>query len=301
MQDDPRITVGLAFKNAASTLVPAVQSVFGQRFDRWELILIDDGSTDGSLQIARQIVDDRVRVYSDGSNKGLAARLNEISRLARAPMIARMDADDIMFASRLDRQLATFREDESVDVVAGPAIVVDQENRICGVTGEVPVGSFEHDPALFFGNRIIVHPTLIARREWMLANPYDERLQRSQDKELFLRVHPNTKFAKSDAPVLFYRDVGRFDKTGYIEQRRMDRWLLRRYGAGRLPRSAVQRLILASIAKEYVFRFADFVHLSVALKSLLSRRQMSPLEPAQEQLARRELSQILAVSVPGLA
>src|SRR5690606_40978508 len=64
------------------------------------LILIDDGSTDGSLEIAKSVTDPRVRVYSDGVNMRLAARLNQINSLARYDYIARMDADDLMSSVR---------------------------------------------------------------------------------------------------------------------------------------------------------------------------------------------------------
>src|SRR5699024_12652561 len=79
----PAISIGLPFYNAEEFLLDSIKSIFAQTYQNWELILIDDGSTDNSLSIAQSIDDPRVRLYSDGKNKKLAARLNEIAKLAR--------------------------------------------------------------------------------------------------------------------------------------------------------------------------------------------------------------------------
>src|SRR3990172_8588478 len=92
----PLLTIGISFYNAERTLGDAIRSVFAQNICEWELILIDDGSKDRSLNIAKAIVDPRVRVISDGKRMTLAPRLNQIAALAKAPLLARMDADDFM-------------------------------------------------------------------------------------------------------------------------------------------------------------------------------------------------------------
>src|SRR4030066_138114 len=97
----PLVTVGIPFFNNQDTLPDAIRSIFAQSFQDWELLLLDDGSTDGSLQIAQSIDDPRVRVISDGCNRKLPARLNQIIDLARGQYIARMDADDLCGITRL--------------------------------------------------------------------------------------------------------------------------------------------------------------------------------------------------------
>src|SRR5438309_10301144 len=89
------VSIGIPFLNARRFLADAVRSVFAQTCDDWELLLVDDGSTDGSLDVVRSIDDPRVRVISDGTNRGLCARLNQIASLARGKYLARMDADDL--------------------------------------------------------------------------------------------------------------------------------------------------------------------------------------------------------------
>ena len=78
-----KITIAIPFYNAEEYLPDAIRSVFAQTFQDWELLLIDDGSTDASLAIANSVDDERVRVISDGKNKKLAARLNEVTQWAK--------------------------------------------------------------------------------------------------------------------------------------------------------------------------------------------------------------------------
>src|SRR5438045_1632919 len=90
------VSIGISFQNARATLADAVRSVLAQTCRDWELLLVDDGSSDGSLELARRIEHPRIQVISDGVNQGLASRLNQIALLARGTYLARMDADDLM-------------------------------------------------------------------------------------------------------------------------------------------------------------------------------------------------------------
>jgi len=87
----PLITVAMPIFNAGSYLRLAVLSIVRQTFADWELLIIDDGSTDNALQDIADIRDHRIRILRDGENKGLAARLNEAIDLARGRYFARMD------------------------------------------------------------------------------------------------------------------------------------------------------------------------------------------------------------------
>ena len=114
----PLLTVGIPFHNNEKTLLDAIRSIFSQTFQDWELILVDDGSTDDSLKLALSVEDPRVRVLpSDDQNRLLAARLNEITQAARGEFIARMDADDLhrdMGSNARQRMVSNF----TVDLIA---------------------------------------------------------------------------------------------------------------------------------------------------------------------------------------
>ena len=101
------VTIGISFYNAEDYLSDAIKSILVQTYSHWELILIDDGSKDNSLKIADTYAakDKRIRVISDGMNKKLPYRLNQITSEAKGDYIARMDADDVIAVDRIEKQV----------------------------------------------------------------------------------------------------------------------------------------------------------------------------------------------------
>jgi glycosyltransferase involved in cell wall biosynthesis len=243
---DMLITIGIPFREDVATLPLALRSVFAQSRGDWELILVDDGSSDGALELVRRVRDNRVRVLSDGRNLGLPARLNQITREARGEIIVRMDADDAMHPERLEEQ-ARVLDDPNVDVVASPAYAMTSERRVYGIKGQDPITD---DPSLFFRSGVIIHPTMAARRSWMLAHPYDISYLRTQDKELFCRTHPSSRFVKLTEPLLFYTDSRSFSPAFYHQSRRNDRRILLSHGWARLGTAAVLRGVGVTYLKE---------------------------------------------------
>lgn len=205
----PPITIGIPFYNAESTLLDAVRSVFAQTHQDWELILQDDGSTDKSLELARSIKDPRVKVYSDGQNRQLAARLNEISGLASHDYIARMDADDLMSPERIERQLKVLVSNPKLDMVSTGICSLTDSHEPVGVRG-VPCSHIISARSLLLGGSGIVHASLLGKRAWFLRNSYREDMRTGQDANLWVRA-----FGKDDLvvgfisdPLYYYREDG---------------------------------------------------------------------------------------------
>lgn len=187
----PAITVGIPFRNEERHLADAVRSILAQSLDDFELLLVDDGSVDRSLEIARSFTDPRARVISDGRQRGLPARLNQIVDLARADLVARMDGDDVCHPARLERQLAYLREHRDCDVVGTWIALVDDDAVPFAVleAAELPP---RPDVALVRG--VMAHASIVARRAWHLANRYDEELTRAEDRDLWVRTARTTRF-----------------------------------------------------------------------------------------------------------
>src|SRR5688572_27177242 len=116
----PDLTVLMPVYNAEQFLREAIESVLAQTFDRYEFIIIDDGSTDTSPQIIKGFAerDPRIRVFRQ-ENLGLVATLNRGLQLARAPLVARMDADDICLPIRFETQLRCFQNRSNLGVLGG--------------------------------------------------------------------------------------------------------------------------------------------------------------------------------------
>lgn len=119
------VSVIVVFKDEERFLQEAVDSVFGQRFDGWELLLVDDGSSDGSVEIARRQVERRpgaVRYlqHPGGANLGISASHKLGLDHARGTFVAFLDGDDVWLPAKLAEQTSLMREHPDVGLVYGP-------------------------------------------------------------------------------------------------------------------------------------------------------------------------------------
>jgi len=213
----PLISIGIPFYNSENFLEDAINSVVNQIYTNWELFLVDDGSNDSSLKIAKSFKenDNRIHVISDGNNKGLPARLNQLSQLATGKYYARMDADDMMHPERLAIQVAYLLENKEVDLLGSGLIAIDNDNNITGIRK----GSFMQNFTLkqVLTTTWCVHPTITGKSEWFKNNPYDERMKRAQDYELWIRTVEKSNFVRLENPLLFYREASTPSLTKYFK------------------------------------------------------------------------------------
>jgi glycosyltransferase involved in cell wall biosynthesis len=200
----PKITVALPVYNAGQHLRLAVLSIVGQTFRNWELLIIDDGSTDTALQGIADIHDSRILILRDGSNKGLAARLDEAIDLAQGPYFARMDQDDVSYPERFAHQIALLESSPELDVVAVRAITISEDNK---VVGSLP-GPLTHRKicAKPWQGFYFPHPTWMGHTTWFRTHRYvSPGPYFCEDQELLLRSHAKSKFATVDQVLFAYR------------------------------------------------------------------------------------------------
>jgi glycosyltransferase involved in cell wall biosynthesis len=202
----PLISVGMSVRNCERTLGAAISSILRQTFQDWELILIDDGSTDRTLEVAANFMDPRIRVVEkESSGKyNLPARLNEAVALACGKYFARMDGDDIAFPERFSRQVAFLDAKPEVDLLATAMIVFKDDGTLLGCR-PVPTSHAEICARPWAGFQM-GHPTWMGKLEWFRRNPYLETCVRMEDKELLFRTCKTSKFACINEPLLGYRE-----------------------------------------------------------------------------------------------
>lgn len=190
--------------NAGRFLRPAVLSIVKQTFADWELLIIDDGSSDGSLEAIQDIKDARIRVIRDGTNKGLAARLNEAIDLARGRYFARMDQDDVSYPERFARQVAALDKDANLDLVGVRSIAILQDDQIAGY---FPYALNHRELcANPWRGFYIVHPTWMGRTAWFRRHHYaTPGPYLCEDQELLLRSFETSRFAVIDEILFAYR------------------------------------------------------------------------------------------------
>lgn len=219
------ITIAIPFFNAEKFLEEAIESVIDQSFTEWVLLLVDDGSTDRSLEIAKAYAakDERIHVFSDGANKNLGYRLNQIPHLVTTEYLARMDADDIMHPQRIEQQIQTLQNHPSIDVLGTNAYTIDEKGAVVGIryatTGDQKLVQVE----------AFIHPTIVAKTSWFRMHPYDVEAVRVEDTELWYRTHKTSQFMMLTAPLFFYREFGGNYYSKYFKANDSKEYLLAKY------------------------------------------------------------------------
>lgn len=203
----PVISVITPVYNNAPYMREAIDSILNQTFGDFEYILVNDGSTDNSLEILEEYAqkDERIHIASHG-NRGYIAALNEGLSVARAEYIARMDADDVALPDRFEKQLAYLRAHPECVVVGGRVLLIDSEGaplrEMCNETEHEEI-----DAAHLAGRGgTIVHPAMMARRSAIDAiGEYSDAYPWAEDLDFFLRLAEVGRVANLPDVILRYR------------------------------------------------------------------------------------------------
>ena len=199
----PAVSVLMSVRNGVPWVREAVESVLDQTASDLELIVIDDGSTDATAALLGTIRDPRLRVERQPPT-GLTPSLNRALGLARAPLLARLDADDLALPERLARQRVFLDAHPDVGLLGTGAREVDASGREIRV-----VSPPEEDAAIrraLIRRNPFVHSSVMMRRSAVAqAGGYDERLSVAQDYELWMRMSRITRLANLSAPLVVRR------------------------------------------------------------------------------------------------
>ena len=202
----PSISVILPVYNGEEFLDEAIKSVLCQTFMDFELLALDDGSTDRSLSILRGFAeaDARVKIKSR-ENRGLVSTLNELISLSRGRYLARMDADDVCLPLRFERQVVFLDENPDILAVGSSVIQVNGAGLKIGRV-DCPSTHNEIDDLLLKGHCPIFHPAVMVRAEAMKSvGGYRVEFPYAQDLDLWLRMSESGKLANLQECLLLYR------------------------------------------------------------------------------------------------
>ena len=202
----PLISVLLPVFNAEEYIQEAIQSILQQSCSDFELIIINDGSTDHSLAIIKTFTDKRI-VLIDQPNKGLAAALNTGAAICKGNFIARMDADDISFPDRFQKQLNYLEKHPAISVVSSAVIYIDEKGNECGRSFPVTRPGVIKKAMTNYGC-VIIHPGVMMRRiHFEAVGRYSEQLGgRFTDYHLWMKfLNAGYQIANSSEPLLYYR------------------------------------------------------------------------------------------------
>lgn len=218
MAETPLVTVAMPVFNAGRFLRPAVLSIIRQTFTDWELLIIDDGSTDGAVDLIADIDEPRIIIVRDGENKGLAARLNEAVDRARGKYFARMDQDDISYPERLERQVTMLELHPEIDLCAVCCVTINTNDELIG-TLPFALGHEEICARPWLGF-YLPHPTWTGRTGWFRRYRYASPGRYfCEDQELILRTFRVSRFVTLPETLFAYRTRDRINWLKSIRTR----------------------------------------------------------------------------------
>jgi len=197
----PKITVLMPVYNGENYVREAMESILNQTYQYFEFLIIDDGSTDKSVEIIESFIDERIRLVKNGQNIGLIATLNKGLDLASGKYVARMDCDDVSLPERLKHQV-DFMEKNSKIGICGTWFRFIPTNEII----KYPTKHEDIILKLLTGNAL-AHPTVIMRTSILRENIlyYDMNFSHAEDYEFWVRLAKIVKIANIPEVLLNYR------------------------------------------------------------------------------------------------
>lgn len=217
------ISIVMPVYNAMPYLEQAIQSIYAQTIEDWELIAVDDCSTDGSREYLERIDDSRVRVFRNEKNMGHSYTCNRAISLATGKYVGKMDADDMMLPNRLEKQLDMLESNRDLDVVGCGLFRFCNDGRVVAVNRPPPdhtriarmytgMMSFIHGP-----NFKITHGAMVGRTGWFQKWKYDKNIPYAQDFDLICRSRATSTFGNVSEPLYIYR-VGSGQTSSWTNQ-----------------------------------------------------------------------------------
>jgi glycosyltransferase involved in cell wall biosynthesis len=198
----PAATVLMPLFNGKTYLTQAVESILGQTFGDFELLVIDDGSTDDGPNIVKGYRDPRIRLLANDTNLGIAATLNRGIGLARGKYVARMDCDDISLPHRLEKQFAFMEAHPDVGVCGSRVRRIGAKKGIW----KVKARDEAIKSRLLFENAM-AHPSVMIRKSVLVENNlrYDPALRCSQDYAFWVDLSRHSRLANLEQVLVLYR------------------------------------------------------------------------------------------------
>lgn len=199
----PTVAIVMAARNYGRFLSESIGSVIAQTFTDWELIVVNDGSTDDTALRLKRFTDPRIRIFH-ADRLGQSRAKNLGIAMSRGEFIAFLDADDAWEPTKLAKQLPLFSE--TIDVVYSGRSLMDERGRpLPDQTVSPPPGRGDIRDPLFIRNGICFSSAIVRRSLFDRVGRFDESLDLAVDYDLWLRAARVTRFEFIDEPLVRYR------------------------------------------------------------------------------------------------
>lgn len=200
----PKVSVLMPVYNCEKYLRQALDSILAQTFKDFELIIINDGSSDSTVEILKEYSDKRIRLINNPKNLGLIKTLNIGLKIARAKYVARMDADDISFPERLQVEYDYLKKNKHVVVIGSWSQIIDSKgNNLKIHKNPTEYQGMKYE--LMFGNTM-THPSIMMKKHIIIKEGgYSDLFNHTEDFNLYSRLIHKHVLKNLGRPLIYYR------------------------------------------------------------------------------------------------
>jgi glycosyltransferase involved in cell wall biosynthesis len=203
MKDKPLVSIVIPVHNGEEYIKEAIDSCLNQTYKNIEIIVVDDKSTDNTLKILKEYRD-KITVISVEKQNGLGNVINIGIRASKGQYIARMDADDVMYPSRIEKQVEYMQEHPKCVAVGGQIDIIDENGKVIDYRKyaiedkDIKRNRFLHQP--------FAHPAVMLRKSTLEeVGLYPENMWKVEDVQLFFLLSQKGEFHNVEDTVLKYR------------------------------------------------------------------------------------------------
>ena len=189
--------------NGSQYVKEAVNSILNQTFTDFELIIVDDCSTDNSLEVLKSFDDSRIKVFENSRNLGIVKTRNRLFSLMSksSTFVAIMDSDDISLPNRLERQVAFLEKFEDIGIVGSNLIIIDENSKKIGTRSYLK--SFSKNES--FIKSPLAQPSVMISKKFLGELRYSSEFEVAEDWDLWFRILEKCRGANIQEPLLKYR------------------------------------------------------------------------------------------------
>lgn len=199
----PKVSIIMPVYNAAKYLDETINSILNQTYNDFEFLIIDDGSTDNSLEILYSYNDHRIKILKNEKNIGYVKTLNKLIDISKGEYIARQDNDDLSLPDRIEKQVLFLNKNKDVGVCGTNAFIFGKKTKMT----RMPITDDEIKAYMIINNPML-HPTIMYRKsifEVLNIGKYNEDLCPAEDYAMWFEISKKTKLANLPEPLLKYR------------------------------------------------------------------------------------------------
>ncbi|MCX6163630.1 MAG: glycosyltransferase [Ignavibacteriae bacterium] len=291
------ISIIMPVKNEEKYVFDSIQSVLSQTYENFELIIIDDGSTDKTIELIESIKDQRIRLFKK-ENSGLIDQLNFGLNEAKGEFIARMDADDLVSPDKLEMQIKYLMNNMDIHLVGTNFYFIDEKGEII-MQKILPENHKDIEFMMPFIDSVLHSSILTYKKVLIDSGGYDKEYFCAEDDELFLRLlslgykmyniqKPLYKYRIVDRPYGYYEtQKSNYYKCGikYLENQYKEKngeYYLRlgllEYYRGSIKKSRLNLLKCLkykNIKKKYLFRYLPMTFLGNKIVNYLRKKKIT--------------------------